>query len=47
VLDDPVGARRRAEAGRAHVLERHSLARLVDDMDALYRELLASRGVAT
>ena len=34
------------EAGREHVLERHSAARLVRDMDALYRELLAAKKAA-
>jgi glycosyltransferase involved in cell wall biosynthesis len=32
-------ARRRALAGRDHVLARHSSQRLVRDVDALYREL--------
>jgi glycosyltransferase involved in cell wall biosynthesis len=31
------------EAGRARVLERYAVERLVADIDALYRELLASR----
>ena len=31
------------EAGRARVLERYAVGRLVDDVDRLYRELLASR----
>jgi hypothetical protein len=30
-------------AGRARVLERYAVDRLVDDVDALYRELLATR----
>jgi glycosyltransferase involved in cell wall biosynthesis len=34
---------RMGAAGRARVLERYSVARLVDDMDRLYRSLLASR----
>jgi glycosyltransferase involved in cell wall biosynthesis len=33
-------------AGRARVLERYAVDRLVDDVDALYRELLASRPTA-
>jgi glycosyltransferase involved in cell wall biosynthesis len=45
-LDNPDKARMRALAGRRHVLERHSSARLVSDMDALYRELLAAKEVA-
>ncbi len=45
-LADTEGARRRALAGRAHVLARHSYARLLADMDALYRELLAAKEVA-
>jgi glycosyltransferase involved in cell wall biosynthesis len=39
-------ARRRAQAGRAYVLERHSVERLVRDVDSLYRELLATKKVA-
>ena len=34
------------EAGRARVLERYAVERLVDDVDRLYRELLAERGLA-
>jgi len=34
------------EAGRARVLERYAVERLVDDVDHLYRELLAERGLA-
>jgi glycosyltransferase involved in cell wall biosynthesis len=33
------------EAGRARVLERYAVDRLVDDIDRLYRELLAARGL--
>ena len=33
-------------AGRARVLERYAVSRLIDDIDRLYRELLAERGVA-
>lgn len=43
VLADPQAARRRALAGRSHVLASYSAARLVDDIDALYRELLEAR----
>ena len=46
VLRDPGAARQRALEGRAHVLRRHGAARLVDDIDRLYRELLSARGVA-
>jgi glycosyltransferase involved in cell wall biosynthesis len=45
-LADPEAARRRALAGRRHVLAHHSASRLVDDVDALYRELLAAKRVA-
>jgi glycosyltransferase involved in cell wall biosynthesis len=45
-LSDPEAARRRALAGRRHVLTHHSVSRLVDDVDALYRELLAAKRVA-
>ncbi len=40
LLDDPPLARRMARAGRAHVLGRFGLDRLVDDLDELYRGLL-------
>jgi glycosyltransferase involved in cell wall biosynthesis len=43
-LQHPEAARRRAEEGRAHVLARHSVGRLLDDVDALYRELLEAKG---
>ena len=39
-------ARRRALAGREHVLARHSADRLVRDVDALYRELRAAKKAA-
>jgi glycosyltransferase involved in cell wall biosynthesis len=39
---DPV--RGRSHAARLHVLEQHSSRRLVEDIDALYRGLLAARG---
>ncbi len=39
-------ARRRAQAGREHVLTRHSSDRLVGDVDALYRELRAAKKAA-
>ena len=33
-------------AGRARVLERYAVSRLIDDIDRLYRELLSERGLA-
>jgi glycosyltransferase involved in cell wall biosynthesis len=36
-------SRRRADTGRAYVLAHHSAERLIDDIDALYRELLGRR----
>jgi glycosyltransferase involved in cell wall biosynthesis len=42
-LSHPEESRRRAEAGRAYVLAHHSAERLIDDIDALYRELLGRR----
>jgi|GEM_PF-158530 len=41
LADAPDERRRMGEAGRAAVLERYSIPRLVRDVDALYRELLA------
>jgi glycosyltransferase involved in cell wall biosynthesis len=46
VLDEPQAAQRRALRGRAQVLVKHGAARLVDDIDRLYRELLSAKGVA-
>jgi glycosyltransferase involved in cell wall biosynthesis len=46
VLDHPEEAQARSDAGRAHVLAHHGVARLVSELDALYRELLAARGIA-
>jgi glycosyltransferase involved in cell wall biosynthesis len=43
---DPAAASARALAGRALVVERYSAARLVQDIDALYRDLLAGRPAA-
>jgi glycosyltransferase involved in cell wall biosynthesis len=40
---DPPLRRRLGEAGRARVLERYSVARLVDDVDRLYRALLEAK----
>jgi glycosyltransferase involved in cell wall biosynthesis len=45
-LDQSEAARRRALAGREHVLSRHSSDRLVRDVDALYRELRAAKKAA-
>ncbi len=41
LIEDPVRRHAMGERGRAHVLARYSLSRLVNDIDALYRELLA------
>jgi glycosyltransferase involved in cell wall biosynthesis len=46
VLDEPEVAHQRALRGRTHVLARHGAGRLVDDIDRLYRELLAAKGAA-
>jgi glycosyltransferase involved in cell wall biosynthesis len=43
VLEGSEASRRRAQAGREHVLAQHSSERLFHDMDALYRELRVSR----
>jgi glycosyltransferase involved in cell wall biosynthesis len=45
-LEESEAARRRAQAGREHVLARHSSDRLVRDVDALYRELRATKKAA-
>lgn len=45
-LEDREGAELRARAGQAHVLREHSAARLIADIDALYRELLAEKMAA-
>jgi glycosyltransferase involved in cell wall biosynthesis len=42
---DPELASRMGEAGRADVLERYSVDRLIADVDGLYRRLLAERGL--
>jgi glycosyltransferase involved in cell wall biosynthesis len=44
-LANPEAARARARAGRAHVLAHHGVPRLLRDVDALYRELLAGRRI--
>ena len=43
---DPALRARLGEAGKARVLERYSVARLVDDIDRLYRSLLAAKGLS-
>ncbi len=43
LLDDPVAAARMAQAGRAHARSTFGVERLVDDLDGLYRRLLAER----
>ena len=45
-LNQSEAARRRALAGREYVRERHSVARLVRDVDALYHELLGAKKAA-
>jgi len=45
-LDQSEAARQRALAGREHVVARHSVARLVHDVDDLYRELLVAKKAA-
>ncbi len=42
---DPELRARMGEAGHARVIERYAVARLVDDVDMLYRKLLAERGL--
>ena len=42
---DPALRARLGEAGRGRVLRRYSVARLVDDVDRLYRSLLAAKGI--
>ena len=44
---DPVRRRAMGELGRARMLERYAVERLVDDVDALYRELLATTSATT
>ena len=44
---DPVLRAHMGEAGSANARERYSVERLVDDVDRLYRELLAAKGLAT
>jgi glycosyltransferase involved in cell wall biosynthesis len=42
---DPDLRRRMGDAGRARVLPRYSVERLIDDVDLLYRSLLEAAGV--
>ena len=42
---DPELRRRLGEQGREHVIGRYRVERLVDDVDALYRELLSLKGL--
>jgi glycosyltransferase involved in cell wall biosynthesis len=46
LVADPEKRARMGEHGRARVLERYAVDRLVDDVDKLYRQLLASRAAA-
>jgi glycosyltransferase involved in cell wall biosynthesis len=43
---DPRLRTRLGKTGRRNVFERYSVARLVDDVDRLYRSLLAAKGIA-
>lgn len=42
---DPELRTRMGEAGRARILERYAVDRLIDDVDALYRSLLEAKGL--
>ena len=42
---DPELRRRLGDAGRARTIPRYRVERLVDDVDALYRELLSAKGL--
>ena len=44
---DPALRARLGESGRLYVRERYSVDRLVDDVDRLYRTLLAAKGIVT
>ena len=46
LASDPELRREMGEAGRERVLPRYAVERLIDDVDALYRRLLAEKGVA-
>ncbi|MBM2823083.1 MAG: hypothetical protein HW413_1829, partial [Thermoleophilia bacterium] len=43
---DPELRARFGNSGRGHVFARYSVSRLVDDVDRLYRSLLAAKGIA-
>jgi glycosyltransferase involved in cell wall biosynthesis len=45
LADDPELRARMGVAGREHVLPRYAVERLIDDVDGLYRTLLAQKGV--
>ncbi len=45
LASDPELRRRLGASGSAYVRERYSVSRLVDDVDMLYRSLLASKGI--
>jgi glycosyltransferase involved in cell wall biosynthesis len=45
-LEAPAEAAARARRGQAHVLAQHGVTRLLDDVDALYRERMTARAVA-
>jgi glycosyltransferase involved in cell wall biosynthesis len=42
---DPTLRSRLGESGRVRMFERYSVSRLVDDVDRLYRSLLAAKGI--
>jgi glycosyltransferase involved in cell wall biosynthesis len=44
LANDPAGRAEMGREGRARVLDRYAVGRLVDDVDRLYRELLAGAG---
>jgi glycosyltransferase involved in cell wall biosynthesis len=44
---DPAGRTAMGEAGRESVMSRYRVERLLDDVDALYRELLEAAGLPT
>jgi glycosyltransferase involved in cell wall biosynthesis len=43
---DPSLREKMGEEGRARVLPRYAVSRLIDDVDALYKRLLADAGLA-
>ncbi len=46
LAEDPALRRRLGEAGRARVVPRYAVSRLIDDVDRLYRELLEKKGLS-